>query len=305
MNLLQLKYFQEIARYQNITKAAEALHVSQPSLSTSIKHLEAELGIDLFDRKGKSIVLNENGQNFLRDINSVFELLERNQQKKNIQAGGRNQEISIGGEKSELMLSSFIAGFVSRYPDVRITFRNSVKMATLDPEILDFFIYAEPAGKDKRGKLVLEREGHSILLSKQHPLAACGDVSLSMIREEPFVFVTPHSGKMPPGYRICCDSGFQPNVACITDERTVMLSLMADSRLVSIVPSSDARAFTHIGAFVAFPVDQARERDIVLSVPARKPLSPIAGTFLEELAQVPEIQRLNPALDRALFDSIP
>ncbi len=305
MNLLQLKYFQEIARYQNITKAAEALHVSQPSLSTSVKHLEEELGITLFDRRGKSIVLNENGQNFLRDINSVFELLERNQQKKNFQASGRRQEISIGGEKSELMLSSFIAGFVSRYPDALITFRNSVKMATLDPEILDFFIYAEPAEKDKRGKLILEKEGHSILLPKQHPLAACDHVSLSMLREESFVFVTPHSGILPPGYRICCDSGFQPDVACITDERTVMLSLMVDSRLVSIVPSSDACAFTHIGSFVAFPVDQAMERDIVLSVPARKKLSPIARTFLEELSQVPAIQRLNPDFDRSFFDSIP
>ena len=70
MNLLQLKYFQEVAKYQNITRTAEILHVSQPSLSTAIRHLEEELGIELFDRKGKSIVLNENGQNFLRDINS-------------------------------------------------------------------------------------------------------------------------------------------------------------------------------------------------------------------------------------------
>ena len=68
MNLLQLKYFQEVAKYQNITRTAEILHVSQPSLSTAIRHLEEELGIELFDRKGKSTVLNENGQNFLRDI---------------------------------------------------------------------------------------------------------------------------------------------------------------------------------------------------------------------------------------------
>ena len=72
MNLLQLKYFQEVAKYQNITRTAEILHVSQPSLSTAIRHLEEELGIELFDRKGKSIVLNENGQNFLREITDTL-----------------------------------------------------------------------------------------------------------------------------------------------------------------------------------------------------------------------------------------
>ena len=134
MNLLQLKYFQEVARYQNITKTAEILHVSQPSLSTSIKHLEEELGIELFDRKGKSIVLNEDGQNFLRDINSVFELLNRNQMKRNLIASGKSNAVFIGGSKSELKLYPFIARFLVRHPDVLISVKNCVSLASLDPD---------------------------------------------------------------------------------------------------------------------------------------------------------------------------
>lgn len=152
MNLLQLKYFQEVARYQNITRTAEILHISQPSLSTSIKHLEAELGIELFDRRGKSIVLNQAGQDFLRDINSVFELLGRSQKSRLLLDAGKRKEVSIGGEKSELMLAPFVSAFLTAHPDVLVSFRNCVSVSALDPDIFDFFIYAEPAGGGSAGK---------------------------------------------------------------------------------------------------------------------------------------------------------
>lgn len=297
MNLLQLKYFQEVARYQNITKTAEILHVSQPSLSTSIKHLEEELGIELFDRKGKSIVLNEDGQNFLRDINSVFELLNRNQMKRNLIASGKSNAVFIGGSKSELKLYPFIARFLDRHPDVLISVKNCVSLASLDPDILDFFICAEPPGAESGEMLILDRDRHCILMSKSHPLAEKDPVTLDMIRDEQFVFVTPNSNKMPPGYQLCESEGFTPKVACITDERTVMLSILKEGNLVSVVPECDAEAFTRIGEYVAFPVPSDRERNIVLSVPANKTLSKIARTFLLELWELPEIQGLNPGFD--------
>ena len=57
MDLLQLRYFCEIAKQESVSKAASILHVSQPSLSKSLSTLERDLGIKLFDRIGKSIVL--------------------------------------------------------------------------------------------------------------------------------------------------------------------------------------------------------------------------------------------------------
>ena len=225
INLLQLKYFQEVAKYQNITRTAEILHVSQPSLSTAIRHLEEELGIELFDRKGKSIVLNENGQNFLRDINSMFELLNRNQQNRNRLASGKTQKIYIGGEKS---------------------------MTSLNPEILDFFILAEEPGSHPGPRLILDHEKHCILMSSHHPLAECSSVTLDMLKDETFVFVTPNANILPPGYRICEKAGFSPKVACVTNERAVLLAILRESPFVSVVPECDAITFTRIGEYRAF-----------------------------------------------------
>lgn len=256
INLLQLKYFQEVAKYQNITRTAEILHVSQPSLSTAIRHLEEELGIELFDRKGKSIVLNENGQNFLRDINSMFELLNRNQQNRNRLASGKTQKIYIGGEKS---------------------------MTSLNPEILDFFILAEEPGSHPGPRLILDHEKHCILMSSHHPLAECSSVTLDMLKDETFVFVTPNANILPPGYRICEKAGFSPKVACVTNERAVLLAILRESPFVSVVPECDAITFTRIGEYRAFTLSSTHQRDIVLTIPSSKTLSEISKVFLSEL----------------------
>lgn len=274
INLLQLKYFQEVAKYQNITRTAEILHVSQPSLSTAIRHLEEELGIELFDRKGKSIVLNENGQNFLRDINSMFELLNRNQQNRNRLASGKTQKIYIGGEKS---------------------------MTSLNPEILDFFILAEEPGSHPGPRLILDHEKHCILMSSHHPLAECSSVTLDMLKDETFVFVTPNANILPPGYRICEKAGFSPKVACVTNERAVLLAILRESPFVSVVPECDAITFTRIGEYRAFTLSSTHQRDIVLTIPSSKTLSEISKVFLSELLDTEEIQELNPNFSMEQF----
>jgi len=75
MELQQLKYYQTVAHIGKISEAAEALFLSAPALSTSISRLEKELGMPLFDRTNNRIVLNAQGQIFLKYVNQVFACL--------------------------------------------------------------------------------------------------------------------------------------------------------------------------------------------------------------------------------------
>ena len=72
MDLQQLEYFRMVARLGNMTKAANELHISQPSLSVSISKLETELGANLFDRVSGRIRLNQIGQRFYRQTDRIF-----------------------------------------------------------------------------------------------------------------------------------------------------------------------------------------------------------------------------------------
>ena len=76
MEITHLRYFKKTAELEHITKAAQELHVAQPSLSRTISMLEDELKVKLFNRKGKSIELNEYGIIVLNHTNRILKELE-------------------------------------------------------------------------------------------------------------------------------------------------------------------------------------------------------------------------------------
>ena len=72
MTLTQLQYFQAVCRYENFTKAAEALHISQPAMSAAMKDLERECGVPLCIRNKNSLKVTEEGQVLLDEANLVL-----------------------------------------------------------------------------------------------------------------------------------------------------------------------------------------------------------------------------------------
>ena len=76
MEIQQFRYFLTAARYENLTKAAEDLHIAQPALSQSIKRLETELGVSLFDRKNHRIELNEQGKLLKKRLIPILESID-------------------------------------------------------------------------------------------------------------------------------------------------------------------------------------------------------------------------------------
>ena len=76
MELSQLRYFMAVAELGNMSKAAQALFVSQPNLSTSISRLEEEVGVPLFDRRRGKIVLNQNGELLLESVKRAVDTLD-------------------------------------------------------------------------------------------------------------------------------------------------------------------------------------------------------------------------------------
>lgn len=74
LNYHHLLYFWMVAKEGGVTQAAELLHLSQPTLSSQIQKLERSLGVQLFERKGRSLALTESGQTVYRYASEIFEL---------------------------------------------------------------------------------------------------------------------------------------------------------------------------------------------------------------------------------------
>ncbi|MFQ9749348.1 MAG: LysR family transcriptional regulator [Anaerobutyricum soehngenii] len=76
MNLFHLRYFETLARTEHYSKAAEILSITQPSLSYAISTLESELGIQLFEKRGRNIVLTKYGKAFYSNVKEILASLD-------------------------------------------------------------------------------------------------------------------------------------------------------------------------------------------------------------------------------------
>ena len=95
MNLTQLQYFTVIAQLENVSKAAEYLHITQSSLSKHLARLEEEVGTPLFDRHGKKLILNERGTRFLGSCERILKEMEEAEQDIQQLSTGAGQKVKI------------------------------------------------------------------------------------------------------------------------------------------------------------------------------------------------------------------
>ncbi len=149
-----LKYFLVVAREENITKAAEVLHISQPALSRQLMQLEEELGAKLFIRGKRNITLTDEGLYLRQKAQEIIDLTEKTEQEFANGLTSLSGVISIG--MGETAASSYIADsiyeFREEYPDVRFEIISGNADGTkeqLDKGLLDIGILLEPTDFSK------------------------------------------------------------------------------------------------------------------------------------------------------------
>lgn len=116
------RVFLHAAETSNLTKAAQSLHMTQPSVSYAIKQLEEALGVGLFDRLSKGVRLTQEGQALYQHVRQAFEEFdsaERRMKKLKQFSEGRLRIGANGAIVKDFLLSSLDA-FHARYPDIRI-----------------------------------------------------------------------------------------------------------------------------------------------------------------------------------------
>lgn len=198
MELRVLNYFLMVAREENITRAAQMLHVTQPTLSRQLQQLEEELGVKLFHRGKYNVTLTEEGMLLRRRAQELVILSEKTklelQRKEDILSG----EISIGcGEtRSMSILSQCMCSFQQMHPQVQFSIHSAsaddVK-ERIEKGLLDMGLLTEPVDISKYAFLrVPAKERWGVLVRQDSPLAKkeaiapedlCG-VPLIMVRRE-------------------------------------------------------------------------------------------------------------------------
>ncbi len=146
MDIRSLRYFLMTAREENITRAAENLHIAQPSLSRQLMELEAELGRPLLVRGKRKITLTEDGILLRKRAEEIIALLDKTEQEITADRTALRGEISLGGAPLKEILQA-AAALRQKHPDVRFYFYSSDATGVterLDHGSLDFAVLLEP-----------------------------------------------------------------------------------------------------------------------------------------------------------------
>ena len=243
MEIRQLIYFKKVAEVEHITKAAESMYISQPTLSLAIRRLENELGVSLFERKGRNVRLNEYGKIFYDEVKPAIDHLEAATKKlAELQSSNDNKVTIIA--PSLYVYPGMMEKIYEMYPNIHISRINSNDINHLD-EIsymlmnreIDMCITMAPISGNGIERIPLRPEPMMVLGSENDPQASRESVSLEELRGEKFVADmkgTPVRASMDA---LCDKINFRPDIAYETrSDKDIHLGV-ASGKYIAIVPS--------------------------------------------------------------------
>lgn len=296
MTLLQLQYFKVLARVLHYTRAAEELHISQPSLSYSISELEKELKVKLFNKENRKISLTVYGQQFLPYVERSLGLLEEGTAVLDQMAGSRPQVVELGyfHSISASLIPALMEGFyrTSDHQNIRFQFTegpsfdifNQVKAGSLD---MAFAMHRD----DWAESVTIMRQPLYLAVPSDHPLAGRHSVSFNDFARERQVMLDKPSSLRTQMDRIFTQRGVIPNVVFEVRECNAALQYVALKFGVSVLPQVPAMDTEKVSIIPISDQDKEFVRTVYLSWARSRPMSPAARKvrdFIVERYSIPD-----------------
>lgn len=268
MNYNKLKYFYEIAKIQNLSRASELLYVSQSSLSKTIADLEQDFGTQLFVRTNRSLVLTEAGKELQRQLESFFS----NEQ--TIYAKVRQAAVPAGENLSAKLNIGFMAfnyglfvpdaikAFHQKYPSVQIDAKRYNKkelFKRLDNQTLDMIwaVFSMDELSNEHDYKILDEHHFTIIARDDHPLANRSSISITELQNEVFIAHGHRKNSNEYAYYFdwCNRCGVQPNIVAEYDYvESVMLMVQSGAGIAILSDAAPIDAFKNL---VSIPLQNA------------------------------------------------
>lgn len=205
MNIQELRYIICIAKHRNLTRAAQELYISQPTLSKYLQKLERDLDGKLFSRSGKCYVPTYLGRRYIEYAKKILEITQDWEKElrdlKECQKGELN--IAFPLMRSSCMIPEIIPAFHDKYPEVKINLLEetyAIQERLLLDDQLDFAVFNEAHPHPNLAYEVLAKEEILLMLSWENPLAVRGEkrercrypwMNLKFLENEPFILHFP------------------------------------------------------------------------------------------------------------------
>lgn len=287
MEIQQIRYFIQICNDKSFSKAAEHLHISQQGLSKTIKNLEEELEISLFNRSSRGVKPTEFGNLlFVKSQKIVGEfdlMIDSLYYEESINKG----KISIG--LPSILYTNFLAAmicsFQESYPDIQlevIELGSSACEKNMKAGSLDISFIIKPVNIERFQFIPVMTCDMILLVSKDHPLNQRKTVKLNDLKGEKFIMFS-HE------YRLrqfiidnCLKNGFRPDIAFTTSVLDLTIELVSLNKGIALLPNLNSIKATKMNANVSVVLvkDKSLKTELGFITNKSRNLSHIVNTLI-------------------------
>ncbi|MBQ7431858.1 MAG: LysR family transcriptional regulator [Lachnospiraceae bacterium] len=265
MELTQLYYFYVASQYEHITKAAKTLNVAQPALTQAIRRLEEELGVSLFDRKGRGIVLNPYGKVAAAHLEVVFGQLQTMKEELERLSGNQSNTIRLNILAASLLMTEILIAYKKKCPECVFQL-----MQNETDQECDICISTVANADDISVSSVQEyrdvfQENIYLAVPAQSPYATRKSISLTEVADADFISLAGSKPLRSICDQYCQQAGFTPNIIFESDSPSTVHDLISAGLGVGFWPAYSWGDFSK-KELVLLPIDSPNcQRSLILT----------------------------------------
>ncbi len=246
--LHQIRCFVAVATEMNFHRAAERLNMTQPPVSRQVQILERQLGVELFDRKGRAIQLTPSGERFLIEARELLKRAEDARYIARAIASGHLGNVSIGAVPAAILplFPRILTTLSETLPEIRVLLHEMLilpQVAALNSGQIDIGIMRKHDGNLQCCKCLLYSEPFVLAVPISHPFADRTELSISDLDEQDFLMYSPDGGWY--GYELLttlfASESIRPHYVQHVAQSLSMLSMVDVGYGVALVPDSVRR----------------------------------------------------------------
>ena len=243
-----LLYFVTVAEERQVTRAAHKLHLAQPALSHAIAQLEAEVGVQLFERHPRGVTLTPAGEAFLAKARAALAAEAEAARTAESLARANRGTIAVGfiGPPPALIHGELFAAYAEEHPELEVSFQDlpfprgttAVWLAGVDVAICH-----APRAEEGVSIHAIRIEPRALVANNGHPLARRTELGVADVLDETFVSYHPEVQPEWAGFHSLDDHRGSPPAHATDDQALTslhMLAIMSAGNAVTTVPLTDA-----------------------------------------------------------------
>ncbi|WP_145542388.1 transcriptional regulator CynR [Yersinia alsatica] len=245
MNVRYVRYFLAVAEHQGFTRAAAALHVSQPALSQQIKLLEESLDTQLFDRSGRNIRLTDSGEVYLQYVRRAFRALDEGKR-----AIHDVEDLSRGSLRvattptfTSYFIGPLVAEFYARFPNINLQVQEMsqerIESLLLNNDLDAGIAFYNGDCKEIESQTLLT-ETLALIVANHHPLAQRKNVTIDDLNNEKLILLSQEYATRTHIDRNFLQVGLHPKVQIEMNEISAVLEVIRRTSLSTLLPATIA-----------------------------------------------------------------